>query len=253
MASTKVSGRRSGRGSMRQVSVHVAAADPDWARQFERVAGDLWVALSGVPVEAIEHVGSTSVPGLAAKPILDIDILVLAENIPVAIGALEAVGYVHRGDLGITGREAFYAPDQERRRHVYLSTPDNLHIRNHLAVRDVLRARPDLREEYAAVKLALAAEPGMDIDTYIARKSAVLQTILSESQLSEVDRRAIFALNREQRGGDLGRLPQAGADGHTDRAEGDQDAQQPADRTGARWAARPRVAAGRAATQPRGW
>lgn len=177
------------------MSVIVVAADPRWAKQFERVAADLTEALSGVHIDAIEHVGSTSVPGLAAKPILDIDVLVGAEDIPSAIDKLRRAGYTHRGDLGVTGREAFRAPDDDPRRHVYLSTRDNLHIKNHLAVRDILRVRPDLRDEYAAVKQALAADPDIEIDTYMARKSAVLQKVLTESSLDEADRRAILALN----------------------------------------------------------
>lgn len=147
---------------------------------LDEVAADLATALHGIPVEAIEHVGSTSVPGLAAKPVLDIDILA-SDDLPAAIARLTEAGYTHQGDLGVTGREAFRAPDDEPRRNVYLSIRDNLHIKNHLAVRDILRARPDLRDEYAAVKQSLAADPDIDIDTYVARKSAVLQRILAES------------------------------------------------------------------------
>ena len=68
-------------------------------------------------------------------------------------------------------------------------------MRNHLAVRDVLRARPDLRDEYAAVKLTLAADPRMDIDTYVAQKSAVLQRVLAESDLTAEERFQIRRLN----------------------------------------------------------
>lgn len=175
--------------------MEVVAADPGWDQQFEHVAEDLAAALRSVPVHAIEHVGSTSVPGLAAKPILDIDVLVMSENIPTAITALEAAGYIHQGDLGVPGREAFSAPDDNPRRHVYLGTPDNPHMKNHLAVRNVLRARADLRAEYASVKLAVAADPHIDIDTYLARKSAVLQKVLTETALSERDLRAILLLN----------------------------------------------------------
>lgn len=177
------------------MSVLVVAHDPAWRAQFEAIARDLGQALAAVPHVSIEHVGSTSVAGLAAKPVLDIDILVRADQVAAAVGALGQVGYVHRGDLGITGREAFRAPDDSPRRHVYVSTPDNLHVKNHLAVRHVLRTRTDLRDEYGAVKLGLAADPEMDIDTYVARKSGILQKILAESSLSEDDRAAILRLN----------------------------------------------------------
>ncbi|HEY9395819.1 MAG TPA: GrpB family protein, partial [Nocardioides sp.] len=74
-----------------------------------------------------------------------------------------------------------------------------LNVRNHLAVRDVLRRRDDLRDEYAAVKLALAAEPDMDIDTYIARKSDVIQKVLAASDLTDAERRQILSLNDPSR------------------------------------------------------
>lgn len=138
---------------------------------------------------------STSVPGLAAKPILDIDILVDAPDVSAAVSALASIGYVHRGDLGVSGREAFAAPDDKPRRHVYVCQRNTLHVRNHLAVREVLRSRADLRDEYAAVKLSLAAEPDMDIDTYIARKSAVLQKVLAVSDLTADERFQILRLN----------------------------------------------------------
>lgn len=175
--------------------IDVVPYSPEWPVLFDQVAADLRAALAGVPSADVEHVGSTSVPGLAAKPVLDVDVLVDADDVEAAVAALEAVGYVHRGDLGVSGREAFTAPDDQPRRHVYVCLRGTLNVRNHLAVRDVLRARPDLRDEYAAVKLALADDPEMDIDTYIAGKSAVLQKVLAVSDLTDDERRQILRLN----------------------------------------------------------
>jgi GrpB-like predicted nucleotidyltransferase (UPF0157 family) len=177
------------------VPVEVVAYSSAWPQQFEQVADTLRAALVDVPTAVVEHVGSTSVPGLTAKPVLDIDVIVSAEHAGPAVAALEVVGYVHRGDLGVAGREAFAAPDESPRRHVYVCSAGTLNVRNHLAVRDTLRARPDLRDEYGAVKLALAAEPSMDIDTYIARKSAVLQKVLAVSDLTDDERLQILRLN----------------------------------------------------------
>ncbi|SDK72086.1 GrpB domain, predicted nucleotidyltransferase, UPF0157 family [Nocardioides sp. YR527] len=173
--------------------------DPSWQDRFEKVAAALSGALAEGPAASVEHVGSTSVPGLAAKPILDIDVIVAPEDVSAAVAALVRVGYVHRGDLGVAGREAFFAPDEDPRRHVYVCAAGTLNVRNHLAVRDVLRQRDDLRDEYAAVKLALAAEPSMDIDTYIARKSDVLQKVLAASDLTDAERRRILSLNDPSR------------------------------------------------------
>ena len=80
-----------------------------------------------------------------------------------------------------------------------MCTAGSPNVRNHLAVRRVLRSRPDLREAYAGVKRALAADPGMDIDTYIAGKSAVLQQVLEASgELSVDELAAIRRLNEAE-------------------------------------------------------
>lgn len=106
-----------------------------------------------------------------------------------------SAGYLHRGDLGVADREAFLAPDESPRRNVYVCRTDTLNLRNHLALRDVLRARADLRDEYAAVKLALSADLDMDTDTYIARKSAVIQKVLEFSDVTAEERRQILRLD----------------------------------------------------------
>jgi GrpB-like predicted nucleotidyltransferase (UPF0157 family) len=175
--------------------VEVVDWSPHWSEQYDDVAHVLGEALAGVPSARVEHVGSTSVPGLAAKPILDIDVIVEADDVPAAVSALEGAGYVHRGDLGVAGREAFRAPGPPRR-NVYVCTAGTTNVRNHVAVREVLRTREDLREAYASVKLALAEDPSMDIDTYLAGKSAVLQRVLEASgEFSDDELAAIRRLN----------------------------------------------------------
>lgn len=177
------------------MAIDVAPYDPDWPMRFRRVAADLAAALEGVPVVSIEHVGSTSVPGLAAKPILDIDVVVSRRAVPAAIAALERIGYAHRGDLGVTDREAFTAPDDDPRRHVYVCVDGTLHLRNHLAVRRVLRENVELRDRYGAVKSALASKPDMDIEAYLAGKSEVLQDVLALSDLTDDEKARILRLN----------------------------------------------------------
>ncbi|WP_110181047.1 GrpB family protein [Nocardioides solisilvae] len=177
------------------MAIEVVPWTPAWAEAFEELAAVLREALRDVPSAIVEHVGSTSVPGLAAKPVLDVDVVVAAADVEAAVDALEGIGYLHRGDLGVTGREAFAAPDLEPRRHVYVCLAGTLAVRNHLAVRDVLRARDDLRDEYAATKRMLAAQPEMDVETYVAGKSVVLQKVLAESDLTEEERLAVLLLN----------------------------------------------------------
>jgi GrpB-like predicted nucleotidyltransferase (UPF0157 family) len=177
------------------VAVEVVPYSEQWPVRFAEVATALSRALEGVPVVAIEHVGSTSVPGLPAKPILDVDVIVRRPHVSAAIAALVEAGYAHQGDLGLTDRECLSAPDDDPRRNVYVCVEGTLHVRNHLAVRDVLRARADLRERYGAVKTQLARRPEMDIDTYVEAKSGVLQEVLAASELSEDERATILAVN----------------------------------------------------------
>jgi GrpB-like predicted nucleotidyltransferase (UPF0157 family) len=177
--------------------VEVVPWSARWPEEFAAVARELAQALTGVPVLAIEHVGSTSVPGLAAKPVLDVAILVVREQVPAAIAALERIGYRHRGDLGIRDRESMRAPDDGPRRHVYVCVDGTLHVRNFLAVRDVLRAHPDLRSRYGAVKTALAADPTMDIPRYVAGKSDVLQEVLALSALTAAEKDELYRLNTD--------------------------------------------------------
>jgi GrpB-like predicted nucleotidyltransferase (UPF0157 family) len=105
----------------------------------------------------VEHIGSTSVPGLAAKPVLDVDIVVrAATDLLLSIRRLEQAGYLHEGDLGVPGREALRRPPGSERHHLYLLVDGSRELRRHLAFREALRADRALREEYAALKRALA-------------------------------------------------------------------------------------------------
>ncbi|MEU9717393.1 GrpB family protein [Streptomyces sp. NPDC047976] len=177
------------------MAITVVPYSDEWPVCFDQLAGTLRAALRSVPDAVVEHVGSTSVPGLPAKPVLDVDVIVSGAEVSAAVAALQAIGYVHRGDLGVVGREAFRAPDEDPARHVYVCTRGTLNVRNHLAVREVLRRRADLREEYGAVKLALAADPRMDVPAYLAGKTAVLQKVLAaagsaftEDELAQIRR-----------------------------------------------------------------
>lgn len=175
--------------------IRVVDYSPLWPEEFDEVSARLRASLDGVRWVSIEHVGSTSVPGLAAKPVLDIDVITDAGSVNSVIEALCAAGYRHRGDMGIPGRESMEAPDDAPPRHVYVCAEGALALRNHLAVRQVLRERSDLRDRYAAVKRDLAQDPHIAIEDYVAGKSAVLQEVLGLSELTEVEKREILRLN----------------------------------------------------------
>lgn len=181
--------------------VTVTPYDPQWPRTFETIRTHLADALADVPVLAIEHVGSTSVPGLAAKPVLDIDVVVERSELDHAIRALTAVGYSHEGDKGVADRHFLRAsPTGEHSgvdRHVYVCVDGALSLRNHLAVRDTLRANDALRDAYAAVKLDLAQQEVDGIEDYIDGKNEILQRILAAAGITEDDRGQILTVNQK--------------------------------------------------------
>lgn len=176
--------------------VEVVEYRAEWPRRFEvlRRAYDDALRAAGVP-HRIEHVGSTAVPGLAAKPVIDVDVIVAAADVPAAVAALATIGFEPRGDLGIPERQAFRTPDHFAPTNTYVVSEGSLALRNHLAVRDVLRADAGLREEYAAVKRQAAAA-ATDVDDYLERKSDVLVRILRVAGLTDDERASITASTR---------------------------------------------------------
>jgi GrpB-like predicted nucleotidyltransferase (UPF0157 family) len=160
-----------GSGSPRIAAVIlVVDYDAAWPLRFERLEAELAEALitRGVCFVSIEHVGSTSVPGLAAKPVIDCDIVVQAKDVPRASEALISVGFTRLGELGIPQRWAFKEPPRLANSNVYVIVEGSLSLRNHLAVRDVLRIDGGLRAEYAKVKKRIASTAA-DISTSTGR------------------------------------------------------------------------------------
>lgn len=180
------------------MTIEVLEYDPRWPGWFATLGQRYRSALQHVPMLAIEHVGSTSVPGLAAKPVIDVDIVVERAHVAAASAALEGLGYVPLGELGIPDRWAFRAPAGGIATNTYVTVAGCLSLRNHLAVREVLRADAALRDEYAAVKQRLAREVD-SIDAYVAGKSGVLQKVLARAGLGEAELRRIDGINRHVR------------------------------------------------------
>lgn len=172
-------------GALKTERVEVVPYDPNWQARFEEVRQYLLGILSGQDAR-VEHVGSTSVPGLAAKPILDIDIVLQnGADFEVVRSSLEANGYCHIGDLGITGREAFKYDHklQLMSHHLYVLWEDSDELKRHLTFRDWLRSHPQDREAYAQVKIAAARHFPDDISAYIDAKSDVILDIYKRSGL----------------------------------------------------------------------
>ncbi|MDA0232958.1 MAG: GrpB family protein [Chloroflexi bacterium] len=125
--------------------------------------------------------GSTAVPGLAAKPVIDIDVAVAVESdVPGAVRLLATLGYEHRGDRGIKGREAFWTPADAYPHHLYLVTAESRPFKRHMAFRDRMRADANAAREYATLKRVLAARFGADRLNYTEAKTEFIERILAE-------------------------------------------------------------------------
>lgn len=167
---------------LRSGAVVVAPYDPEWTDEFVAERARLAAALGGVACE-IEHVGSTAVPGLAAKPVIDM----LGGPPPESalepyVRAFTGAGYEYRGEYGLPGREYFVRSDAAgaRTHHLHLVVLGGGHWVRHLAFRDALRADAGARERYAALKHRLAAQHGDDRDAYTDAKSAFIDDVVRE-------------------------------------------------------------------------
>lgn len=161
--------------------------DPAWRDAFQRIRQHLAPALQGI-AERIEHVGSTAVPGLAAKPIIDVDVVVAsADRVQDVITALPDLGYEHRGNLGIEGREAFSTPEGLPYHHLYVVVNGNEAYRDHIDVRDFLLSHPDAAAEYAQRKRELEPLLTTDRDLYVERKGEFVEELLRRARAINPD------------------------------------------------------------------
>ncbi|KRE37323.1 GrpB family protein [Paenibacillus sp. Soil522] len=162
-------------------SVIVVEYDPIWVLLYEKLRGFVLPVLSDLEV-TIEHVGSTSVPGLAAKPIVDMDVVVSTQaDVQTAIQRLATLGYVHEGDLGATGQEAFIPPDGVTWHHLYVCTIENAEYKRHILFRDYLRSHPEDAKMYGDLKLELGQRFHNDRLAYTNAKSDLVKGILQRT------------------------------------------------------------------------
>lgn len=154
--------------------------DPAWLVEAQALGAIYQAVLRGLLL-AIEHVGSTAVPRLLAKPILDIDLVISSrDDLPAVSQQLGAIGYSHHGDQGIPGREVFKRANENvpitnpsRRwthHHLYVCAEGAEELRRHLRFRDLLRSDADVRNEYQQLKVSIAARCGGDRKQYAALK-----------------------------------------------------------------------------------
>ena len=157
--------------------------DPQWPRLFAEIRGMIQRTIPGT-YHSIEHVGSTSVPGLASKPMIDIDIVMREGKFERIKRGLESLGYVDEGDLGIPGRVAFYLQDDGLRKalaphHLYVVPADSPVLADHRNFRDFMLVHAEWVERLNALKQALAAEHPHDREAYQRAKSPIVEEILA--------------------------------------------------------------------------
>ncbi len=168
--------------------IDIVEYDPQWACAFLELKGAVERVLRDLAL-AIEHVGSTAVSGLAAKPIIDIDVVIDSRNVlEDVVAALSRVGYYHKGDQGIPGREAFgrsgsdVPKDRTGRlwasHYLYVCDKDNRELQRHLAFRDFLRSHPAYVQRYAQLKRTLAREHADNREAYTEGKTAFVSEVM---------------------------------------------------------------------------
>ena len=159
--------------------------DQHWPEQFELLRSRIGAALGSL-ASAIEHVGGTAVPGLAAKPILDIDVLLhSASGFPLAIQHLGSLGYQHQGDLGVSGREAFRRPPHDIPHHLYVLGPESGEYIRHIRFRNHLRANPEDARAYERLKRRLAQQYRDNREVYGQAKTQFVEAILRRANARE--------------------------------------------------------------------
>jgi GrpB-like predicted nucleotidyltransferase (UPF0157 family) len=164
--------------------IEIVVYDPRWPSLFASVRDRLTGPLTGL-VDRIEHVGSTAVPGLAARPTVDLTAVVESlDHLPAVIGRLAPLGYCHEGDLGVRGRHAFTTPPDAPPHHLYVCAADDPGFADVLAFRDYLRTHPDTARAYAELKYFLAERFRDDRAGYTAAKSAFINRIVATATRS---------------------------------------------------------------------
>lgn len=155
-------------------TVEVVEYDPAWPELFRRLAAELNGAL-GDQVAAIEHGGSTSVPGLAAKPIIDIWAALRSPIRPRDIEAMAALGYEYLGESALVDQDLFI---KSAVCHVHCYPEGHPELDRHLAFRDWLRANPEGAAAYARLKRELAIRFAADRLAYTEAKSDFIEAAL---------------------------------------------------------------------------
>lgn len=164
---------------MRTEKVIVVPYDEAWNSAFEEIKQEIEYAIGDLIV-GMEHVGSTSVEGMSAKPCIDIDVIIKDyATFDAVVSKLEMIGYIHEGNLGIKDREAFRYTGKPhlQEHHLYVCPQDSEELHRHMTFRDFLRNHPEAAKKYSLRKEKAAQLFPDDIDQYIAYKSPCIEEL----------------------------------------------------------------------------
>ena len=164
---------------MRTKRVEVVPYDEAWKSAFEEIKNEIEAVIGDIII-GIEHIGSTSVRGLSAKPCIDIDVIIKDYSVFFdVVRKLEKIGYIHEGDLGIKDREAFKYSDKPHlmAHHLYVCPQYSEELHRHITFRDFLRSHPEAAKTYSSVKETAAQLFPEDIEQYIAYKSPCIEEL----------------------------------------------------------------------------
>ena len=166
------------RGNGKMQHVYVTEYNPKWEEEFRKEAERIKKIL-GESCIGIYHIGSTSVPGLKAKPIIDImPVVQYIADADEYRAEFEEIGYEYMGEFGIPGRRYLRKGGDERTYQVHIFEEKNERdIRRHLAVRDFLRSHPDEAQAYGELKADLAEKYSHDIEGYCDGKDMFVKTL----------------------------------------------------------------------------
>lgn len=178
----------------------------NWANEFKELKRCLLKVLNGLDID-IQHVGSTAIPNLAAKPILDVDIIIYDKTLIMSISKiLEDFGYISKGEQGINGRFAFRQSSEKtpeidgvktwQEHHLYVCYSDSLALKNHILFRDALLNDSKLLMEYCTLKIKLTQEKGMTREKYTQRKTDFIISVLAKLGLDTSEINEITNANR---------------------------------------------------------
>lgn len=155
----------------------------EWAKLFEQERALIETALAANVLE-VQHIGSTAIPDLKAKPILDIAVAVRNfEDAFVCVAPLEHLGYLYRGEYGIARRHYFVkGPEDVRSHHLHMLEIHSENWQNHLLFRNHLKAHSEVAAAYGELKMALARRYPNDREGYTEGKHDFVQSVLAKAR-----------------------------------------------------------------------